>query len=296
MHSWREDTGNIAVFTALAMVVLLSAIALVTDIGVVFFEQTKLANALDAGALAGAQQLFAGTNVAQAAALSYVVQNHEQADNVVVNLAAGSVTVSRTQFVPLYFARVFGDTKATIAASSTASVGALQQGTGFVPLAVEQQNFSYGKSYALSQGAGEGSTGNYGFLALGGNGASTLEQNLMCGYGGTIAVGDSLPTETGVMDGPVRTAILYRLQQGVNDTFQTATETSPRMMLLPVIAGPWPNGKGTVTVVGFAAFYLDGLTYSGGHQQILGRFKQLVVPGIVGSSTEFGLYGVHLTH
>ncbi len=296
MITWRDDTGNIAVFTALAMVVLLSAIALVTDVGVVFFEQTKLANALDAGALAGAEQFFAGTNAAQTAALSYVEQNHEQADHVDVNSVVGSVTVSRTQTVPLYFARVFGDTQAIISASSTASVGALQKGTGFVPLAVEQQNFTYGKSYSLSQGAGVGSTGNYGFLALGGNGASTLEQNLMYGYPGTIAVGDSLTTETGVMDGPVRTAILYRLQQGVADSFQTATETSPRMMLLPVIAGPWPDGKGTVTVIGFAAFYIDGLTSSGGHQQIVGRFKQLVVPGIVGSSTEFGLYGVHLTH
>ncbi|MHB1629237.1 MAG: pilus assembly protein TadG-related protein [Bacilli bacterium] len=137
-------------------------------------------------------------------------------------------------------------------------------------------------------------SGNYGFLALGGAGAQQFSQNLMVGYSGVLSVGQQVQTEPGDMSGPVSQAVSYRLQQGQGWTFATASNGCPRVILLPVVNTLDVNGKSGVTIVGFAAFYLDGLQGSGGHQQIVGRFLQMVVPGTIGQGTNFGLYGARL--
>ncbi len=153
------------------------------------------------------------------------------------------------------------------------------------------QDQSDGSESSCNQAYG---SGNYGFLALGGAGAQQFSQNLMVGYSGVLSVGQQVQTEPGDMSGPVSQAVSYRLQQGQGWTFATASNGCPRVILLPVVNTLDVNGKSGVTIVGFAAFYLDGLQGSGGHQQIVGRFLQMVVPGTIGQGTNFGLYGARL--
>ncbi len=291
-----NEAGNVSVIVTMFMIAMLGATALVTDVGSAYMAKNKLLNALDAGALAGIDNIFQGQAAAQSAAISYVNKNGESVDQVVVNTTADTVDLYRTIQIPFAFAKVLGFNSVTYQAHVQASAGTLVSGTGFVPIGVQEQNFVYGQTYTLSDGSGEGVDGNYGFLALGGTGACVFEQNLMYGYNGVLQVGEQVETEPGVMEGPVSTAISYRLNEGEDSTFSTATEDSPRVMLMPVIDSSSEHGRSEVTIVGFAAFYLDGLQGSGGHQEIIGRFMRMVVPGTVGQGMNFGLYSVKLTH
>ncbi len=331
MKLLKDEAGNVAVLVALMMVVLLGSTALVTDVGVEFAAKQKLWNALDAGALSGVEEIFNGASVARSTAYQYVQNNGGSVNSINVNTATETITLNGQQNVPLYFARVLGYKSANISIQVQAQAGTLVSGTGFAPIAVVEQNFAYGQTYTLSIGAGQngsgngGSTeggssenesdgnsedsssggdgsndnqeygsGNYGYLALGGTGAQQFSQNLMSGYSGVLSVGEQVQTEPGDMSGPVSQAISYRLQQGEGWTFATASNGCPRVILLPVVNTLNVNGRSNVTIVGFAAFYLDGLQGSGGHQQIVGQFLQMVVPGTIGQGTNFGLYGVRL--
>ena len=291
-----EEKGNVAVIVTMFMVAMLGTTALVTDVGSAYMAKNKLLNALDAGALAGIDNIFQGQSAAQSAAISYVNKNGENVDQVVVNTSTDTVDLYRTIQIPFAFARVLGFNSVSYQAHVQASAGTLVSGTGFVPIGVEEQNFIYGQTYTLSDGAGEGVDGNYGYLALGGTGACVFEQNMMDGYSGELEVGEQVETEPGVMEGPVSTAISYRLKEGEDDSFTNATEDNPRVLLMPVINTGSEQGRSEVTIVGFAAFYLDGLQGSGGHEEIIGRFIKMVVPGTVGQGMNFGLYSVKLTH
>jgi hypothetical protein len=290
-----KDDGNVAVIVALSMIAIIGITALVIDAGVIFMAKNKLLNALDAGALAGADVMFQGQASVTSTAESYVSQNGESVDRVIINNVSNTVDLYRTINIPLYFGGVFGVSSVPYTAHVQAKIGSLVSGSGFAPIDVQSQSFVYGQEYTLSYGAGSGSTGNYGYLALGGNGACVFRDNLMYGYAGSLSVGEQVETETGVMSGPVSDAVNYRINESGSCTFSDATDACPRVLVLPVTSSSSKCGKSTVTIDGFAAFYLDGVSGSGGHQEIEGRFLQMIVPGEVGSSTNYGLNGVRLS-
>lgn len=291
----RREEGSVAVIVALAMVGLLGSLALAGDLGRVYVLRERAQNAMDAAALAGAQVVFQGAQTAEQEAYAVAQDNGVAADNVVIDTANDTVDTFCTETVPLYFARVFGYGQTTFSVHAQAAAQSLFSAGGVAPVGVVEQNFVYGQEYSLTQGAGDGTGGNYGLLALGGNGASVVEQNLIYGYSGTLSVGQWVSTEPGHETGPVQDGIEYRLQEANGCTFATATESCPLVLILPVIQSLDGNGKGQVLIVGFAAFYLDGFDGSGGHSSIVGRFMQMVVPGSTSPGQNFGLYGVRLT-
>jgi hypothetical protein len=68
----------------------------------------------------------------------------------------------------------------------------------------------------LNQTAGTSGTigpGNYGLLALGGNGAATVEANLAGSFSSCATIGTTVPTEPGVAAGPVEHGINTRFNQ-----------------------------------------------------------------------------------
>lgn len=291
----RREEGSVAVVVALAMVGLLGSLALVGDIGHVYVLRERAQNSMDAAALAGAEEIFQGAQTATQTAYAIAQDNGVSADNVVVNTSNNTVTTYRTETVPLYFAGVLGYGHATFTVHAQAAAESLFSASGVAPIGVVEQNFVYGQEYTLTQGAEDGTGGNYGLLALGGNGASVVDQNLMHGYSGTLSVGQWVSTEPGHETGPVEDGIQYRMQESSGYTFATATESCPRVLILPVIQSLSGNGKSQVLIVGFAAFYVDGLAGSGGHGSVIGRFMQMVVPGSTSPGQNFGLHGVRLT-
>src|SRR5690606_21957458 len=70
-HVWRNEKGSALFLTAIAMVVLLGFAALVTDVGLLYLNRYQLANAADAAALAGVQELPWSSWSAERRALAY---------------------------------------------------------------------------------------------------------------------------------------------------------------------------------------------------------------------------------
>jgi hypothetical protein len=298
---FMHDDGNVALLVALSMVAFCGFSALVADAGVLYVKKQQAQASADAGALAGADQLLQDATQAATSAYQISVQNDGHANfEADANKDNQTVTVSGQEHVGLWFARVLGQNSASISVQSAAQVGTLKSAVGVVPIAVVQQQFLYGKEYYLSQGAGNGSSGNYGFLDFSGNGAKGDETDIENGFPFPLTVGEQVPTKPGVMAGPISTAIQYRMDKACSDSrcqsYDTATPDCPRVMYLPVVDTLDVNGKKNVTIVGFAAFFLDGMVDDGGHSQITGKFIRMVRPGDLGDGPNFGTYAVKLTH
>ncbi|QQE79450.1 pilus assembly protein TadG-related protein [Alicyclobacillus sp. SO9] len=300
LYRWhREESGNVLVLTALSFVALCGFGALVVDAGMLDVQYRKAQSGADAAALAGAQQLLQGAKTAAQTAVHYGLLNDQKVTyQATADIQTNTVSVAGKATSPLWFARVLGKNTASYQVNSKAAVGTLVSGVGMVPIAVTKQTLVYGQTVILTSGAGGGSAGNYGFLDFSGNGAKGVECDLEHGYDFPMHVGETVSTETGVMKGPVEQAIEYRLHESCDDSacnsFATATSDCSRVMYLPVINALPQNGKKQVTILGFAAFFLEGLQGKGGHQEIVGRFIQMVRPGTLGQGTNYGTYAVKL--
>jgi hypothetical protein len=267
---------------------------------VLYVQRQKAQASADSGALAGADQLLKDAQTAANTAYQMALQNASDVTfTASADIDANTVTVEGNRQVGLWFARVLGQNTADIHVSSKAKIGTLKSAVGIVPLAVVNQQFTYGQAYFLSDGAGNGSSGNYGFLDFSGNGANGLESDIEHGYDFPLTIGEQVVTKPGVNAGPVSNAIQYRMDEASNDgasqSFTTVRPDSPRIMYLPVVDTLDVNGKKDVTILGFAAFYLDGLVGSGGSQQIEGRFIRMIRPGELGDGPDYGTYAVKLT-
>ena len=74
MRNTRAERGQILPIAALAMVALLGITAFAVDVGYAYYAKRQLQSAVDAAALAGAQDLPNATT-AQATAISYAAAN-----------------------------------------------------------------------------------------------------------------------------------------------------------------------------------------------------------------------------
>lgn len=295
----RSQKGAVIPLIAVAMVALIGMTALVVDIGFIYLNQMQLANAADAAALAGAQELPAKPGQAVNAVLSYGKLNGKSGDQITPVLADSNteltVTVSRN--VPLFFGRIFGLLSSNVQASATARVTTFSGGNiGIVPLGIVDQDFLFGQSYKLKLGGGAGYDGNFQALALGGTGANVYLDNIKYGYKGTFHVGDWIRTETGNMSGPTSSGVAYRINLDPSATVNTVQDTSGRVVIAPIIKSFDVNGTGQVQVTGFAAFFLEGVPNPGNNSYVYGSFIKMVLPGdISGAAKNYGVYGVTLT-
>jgi hypothetical protein len=211
------------------------------------------------------------------------------------------MTVRVTNDVQLYFARALGMETARVGAKAGSKVGALRSLNGAVPLGIQKQNFVYGAQYYLKTSPGTlGSyQGNFGGLALGGNGASTYRDNLQNGYDEELHIGDIIDTQPGNMSGPTTQGLRGRIDGDPDTDFTTVSPDSDRVVKAPVIEYIGGNGGRTeVRVVGFAAFFLEGVGGSGRDNYVIGRFLRMVAASDTGgidisggdSGYDYGLY------
>jgi hypothetical protein len=294
----REQKGSVAVLTALSMAVLLGFAAVVVDLGVLYLNRSQLINTVDAAALAGVQELPGQSEAALASASSYAQQNAKQGDTIATALGNGNteLTVSVSRNVNLFFARIFNRNSQTVSATAVAAIRPISSIGGAVPFGVVRQDFDYGVTYTLKEGGGDGYSGNYGGLGLGGTGANTYRYNIKYGYDGKLHVGQWVSTEPGNMSGPTDTGVSYRINQDPGATFETVAKDSPRIVMIPVLDSLMVEGRSDVQIVGFAAFFLEGTGGSGQDNYVSGKFMQLVAAGDITSSpsADYGLYGATL--
>ncbi|MBM7623015.1 pilus assembly protein TadG-related protein [Sporohalobacter salinus] len=299
MSFFSSKKGTVIVVVALLMTIFISFLALVIDVGTLYLERIRLVNTLDAAALAGVQELPIDPQLAKNTAVSYANQNGLVSSNLTVEITDDKqqINLSGTNQVGMNFAVIFGINQVEVVASSKARIGKVTAIAGAVPFGVVNQEFVYGDKYYLKYGAGgngvaDGRNGNFGALALGGNGANNYEDNIKYGYGSQLEVGQEVTTEPGNMSGPTARGVEYRLDQCDSVpacTFDSVKSDCPQLVMVPVIDS-LGNGRSTSTIVGFAAFFLEGLTNgngNGNNSYVEGRFiSWMTQSGEMGSEGE----------
>lgn len=297
---FKSQRGTTFVFFALILTVIVAFAAISVDIGVIAYEKAKLANTVDSAALAGAQELVTNASNTRNITSNYILKNNSdlKSTTITINESTRSVEVKSIKTVKNYFANVFGNASQDVVATAEAKVENISALSGCRPIAVVKQTFIYGNIYVLKEGASDGYSGNYAAISLGSSGASIYEDNLLNGYGGTIRVGDYIPTETGVIAKKTSNSIetlISRCDHTPSCTHTYYNKKCSRIIFIPVVDTLYVNGKKHVKVLGFATFFLEGAVNSGGHTDIVGRFITYHADGETSTAiNDYGTYGIKL--
>lgn len=261
---------------------LVGAMALVADVGVLYFNWQLLQSAADAGAAAGASYLPSYPELAISTADAFARQNgiapgEILSTTVIVNNTELNLQLQRS--IPYSFATLLGLTTGIISAQATAQVQTIGTAVGITPMGVDfQTQYSSGQVVTLMQD--QVGPGDWGPLALGGTGASNLEQNIEYGYQGPVSVGDEVTTEPGQKAGPIRSAFNFLINEGESEdpggTFANHTFNDPRVLIVPMVNFSTAQGRSQVLVMGFAALWLVSVD---GKDDIQTYFINQVAPG-----------------
>jgi Flp pilus assembly protein TadG len=293
-HSSSEH-GQIVVLLTMCLPALIGALALVADVGVLYFNWQLLQSAADAGASAGASYLPSYPALAISAANTFAQKNGIAANEILsVTVLANNteVNVQLQRSVPYSFALLLGLTTGTVSAQATAQIQTISKATGITPMGVDFQTpYAAGQPVTLMQD--QVGPGDWGPLALGGTGASNLSQNIEYGYQGQVAVGDEISTEPGQKVGPIRTAFNFLINEGQSvdpgGTFASHSFNDPRVLIVPMVDFSTAQGRSQVLVKGFAALWLVSVDNK---DNIQTYFIDQVVPGSTPDSTapSYGAY------
>ncbi len=304
----KSENGSVIALVAIAFAVFMGFVAMVTDVGILYVKQNRIKSALDAAALAGAQELPGNPSYAVSSAKNYAQLNGLNPTEVNISLAGDnkSITVTSSQDVNLIFGRFLGKSSSTVSGSAKAKVAAVKSVSGAVPFSVEKQTLEYGEEYVLKEGAGGVSTGDgrwhgwFGALDFtgGGGGANEYRQTIKSGYSGTVSVGDIIHTESGNMSGPTCDGVDYRIglcrgQHSPECTWDNYKRDCPRIVYIPIVES---IDKFHVKVVGFGVFFLKCVEGNGNNNDVVGYFlKETTSADCDDSLTNYGLNGVKLT-
>jgi Flp pilus assembly protein TadG len=277
---------------------LLGAIALCTDVGLLYYNWGLLQKAADSAVLAGANSLPSDATDAVAAADTFAAHNGIRATEIVATTVSAdqrSITMSLLRTVPYCFAQLVGLSSGQVAASATAGVQNVGAVGSMLPVGIDSRTtYTYGQQVSLL--TGQYGPGNWGPLALGATGASTFDSNVTYGYAGSVDVGQMLTTETGQMVGPTQSAFNARITAGADGfpdgTFADHAINDPRILTVPMVNYAAINGNSQVPVLGFAELWLVGID---SHQTITTYFIQQVANGTVSAAApNYGAYQVVL--
>lgn len=279
---------------------ILAFSALVTDIGYLMVEKSKLKNTADAAALAAVREMVDNRSNASSVALEYIQKNDksEIKKEILIPDTGYVATVKLEKNVYFFFAKVLGISSTQIRVQSTAKMAPVIAVKGVRPLVIQQQTFIYGQPYILKEGSGDGLSGNYGAVSLGGTGADVYRDNIKYGYDHVLRIGDYIKTETGNLQGPTEDGIKYLIGECDHYpkcTYQKHALNCPRVIAVPVVNTLDVNGKKPIVVVGFASFFVEDYVNNGGHSEISGRFIETIVNAEIGdAATDFGMRSIKL--
>lgn len=220
-----------------------------------------------------------------------------------------TVTVTAGVTVPLRLMPLLGYANLQdVGATATAAIGSLGGDDCILPLAIVTTttsldsgwSFPFGTQLTIKVGTDDATTGNFQALDIYGNGADGIRDaiaNVNCSGANFTYVGDTLTTYTkpGNMVGPIdqgfdRRIVEPHLSETFTDvvTIETAADGTviyqpnhdcPRVVIVPVVYWPDPNGKKEVTVLAFALFFVEDWSHEGGTAEVIGRFINPTVPG-----------------
>lgn len=297
----KSQRGSSVVIFGISIFVIMGFSALVTDVGMMAYHRARLSNAVDSAALAGAQELIYQTGSASMKASDYLRKNGYQSASYSITTEDGgsAIRVSASYTVDFLFAKALGFHSRPVHVTAKGKVlPVIAVNNGIRPFAIEDQALQYGTSYLLKEGGGDGTTGNYGAISLGGTGSKVYYSNVVNGYSGRLMVGDYIDTEPGNMSGPTESGIETLLSQCPHTpkcAFDQFVPGCPKIVTIVIVDSLNVNGRSTVQIKGFASFFLEGVGGSGNDSEVKGRFIRTVTSGeMAESQTDYGLYGVKL--
>lgn len=268
----RDERGAVAVWVAISIIPILVFIAVVADVGLLFWEKGQLQNGADAAALAVAQECAAdsscsggaGTLADEMAALN---ANDDSAASellsLTVNTSSGKVEVRASTStgsgttIRHPFASIIVPTETTVDADATAEWGAPIAGTT-IPLAIAQCEFDD----LPAQPADTQNPQRTLLLINNGNTAEPCANGFPGGFGwldGTgcqaeISAGGIVGGETGIQPNPNK--------NGCSATYLNTLLC--KTVLIPLYSATTGQGStATYTISRFAAFKITGLKTGG---------------------------------
>jgi hypothetical protein len=300
------------VVLTLVLPVLLGAVGLGADIGILYLNWAQIQKAADAAALAAAQHLTGSTATTDNTAVENVGQQYAQLNGVsgadTINVAPAadekSVTVTVSRTVPYYFLKLVGVQSGLVTARALAGIVPSSVSCGVMPIGLPCAQTSYGPTpgqgdntcggaYDLYQSIGldsdwtlsTGVPGNWELLQIGGPGGKTIEQNIANPSTDVgVTPGQWLSTKPGGTVGDVVNGMNARMdgqsllpapQQG-----QSIPTPSPQIILVPLVdyTQATKNGQSTVPVLGFVTMWVTNIR-QGGNGPVLTATVIPPVPG-----------------
>lgn len=293
----KEQSGAALILVALSMFMIFSFAAMVVDVGSLYVEKSRLQKALDAAVLGGGQVLKVSRTEAKSVGISLAKENGFSVRPDEVTTGDDFIEIHKTVNKNLTFARVLGIHSAEVSAFARAELqGSLQKGKGVIPVGLDKTDYKKGALYALNDKPGQGNSGNYGYLAIDGNGANVLGTGIKYGSQKTVEVGKNVLSEPGQNWGKVEEGFEYRVEEDRKNnpkcsSYEKADKTCKRVVIVPLV-DDFKNGRSEVEVLGFAAFWIDSIH----KHEINGRFIEIVSGGTFGPGEDYGIHGVKLVN
>ncbi|WJV30894.1 Tad domain-containing protein [Rossellomorea sp. AcN35-11] len=280
LKSVMNEQGNIAVTTALFMIVLLGVVGLAIDGGRIYSEKSSLQKAVDSAVLGGVQVIAAkGEAEAISVAKDLGLKNDHSLTGGVFSTTSRSIKVTQEVTIPMTFAKFLGFDQATVSASAKAIAAPLQKGMKITPIAVEKDSLPHNTELKCENTGNH--HGNCGYLAFDGRGANNLKNNILNGVEVSVGELSSVETEPGQKWGPVEDAFKTLISRDAGKAHcqnaSTADNQCSRVIYIVVI-DTWEgaNGRDTLKAVGLAAYWIQGLP---GQKRVTGKFLKMVAPG-----------------
>lgn len=298
-----NNRGASTIIFGVAMITLIGFSSLVTDIGMVTLQKSKLSNAVDAATLAAARELVHNPGNEYNAARELMDMNGYTGIPIDLDLEDNghSVRITASDEVKHLLARVIDRESTNISVTAKGKVlPIIGINNGIRPFAIEDQDLTFDTTYTLKEGGGDGTTGNYGAIALSGSGANVYYNNIVNGYNGRLTIGDYIDTEPGNMSGPTERGVDTLIDNCNHYPACTAFvhhPECPRLVTIVVVDTLDVAGRSTVQIVGFASFFLESVEGSGNESIVTGKFIQTVTVGDMDEANleqDYGLFGVKL--
>jgi Putative Flp pilus-assembly TadE/G-like len=273
--------GQVMVLYVGVLAVLLGAIGLCTDVGIMYMNWQQLQKAADAAVLAGANYLPSDPSTAISTASAWPLNNSvlasEIASGPTVDPTNTQISITLKRTVPYNFAQVLGMVSNDVVVTATAQVQNLggAGGNHLIPVGFAcptppctsvGENILLPGEVAGPPGKSAVSPGNWGLLQFDDGqsyNGSHFKSSLVNGYQGTAPI--LLGTNSGVSGAQSNTGndVNKQTQPGLTDRYNAGSLTlplpspmtaadfaDPRIIEIPMISG-WPPGTATVDVTGF---------------------------------------------
>lgn len=292
----KNETGNIAVTTALFLVVLLGFTGLALDGGKIYSAKSSLQKALDASVLGGVQVVASkGEAEAVTVAKDLALKNGQTLEGGSIATTSRSIKATQQVSVPLTFAKFFGFDSTVVEASAKAVAAPLKKGLHITPIAVEKDSLPHNTELKCDKTGSH--HGNCGYLAFDGRGAANLADNIINGVEVSVGVLETVVTEPGEKWGPVKNAFQTLIDQDAGKPHCQSPDTADgkcSRVIYVVVIDTWDdaNGRDTLNAVGLAAYWLKDVQES---KRVIGKFIRTIGAGEGDEGApDYGLYSVRL--